>query len=113
MYFRRSIEKFSSVHLTAAQSVDPDHDGGELLITISPELAAEHIILDKFFNITVEYSIEEPVGGLHFVIPECEGSYAEVCTRILLGPNYCRKELKKEGTVILSCIYFTNFFPPE
>lgn len=64
--------------MTAAQSVDPDYDAGEVLITIPTEVATEHIALDKFFDITVEYSIEEPVGGLHFVIPECEGSYAEV-----------------------------------
>ena len=76
--FRRSLEKFSTSHLIAAQSVDPDHDGGEVLITVPLELAAEHIVVNKFFEITVEFSIEEPVGGLHFVIPDCEGSYAEV-----------------------------------
>ena len=102
------MEKFSSAHLIAAQSVDPDNDGGELLITVPPEIAAEHVVLNKFFEITVEYSIEEPVGGLHFVIPECEGSYAEVCRngkrktvfsffvfsqRLINHPRLCRKVL--------------------
>lgn len=72
------MEKFSQAHLTACQSVDPDNDSGELFITIPPNAIGTLVMPEKFFDISVEYSIEEPVGGLHFVIPECEGTLAEV-----------------------------------
>lgn len=75
---RRSLEKFSATHLAVAQSVDPDMDAGELIITIPQDALETHINVDKFFDISIEYSIEEPCGGIHFVIPECEGSLAEV-----------------------------------
>lgn len=74
---RRSLEKFFTSHFTAAQSVDPDNDAGELIITL-PQHITGSLIPDKSFDVSVEYSIEEPSGGLHFVIPECEGTLAEV-----------------------------------
>lgn len=75
---RRSLEKFSAAHLIAVQSVDPDHDCGELMITLPPHVVGTVVVPDKTFDISVEYSIEEPAGGLHFVIPDEEGSLAEV-----------------------------------
>lgn len=75
---RRSLEKFSAAHLVAVQSVDPDHDCGELMITLPQHVVGTLVAPDKTFDISVEYSIEQPAGGLHFVIPDEEGSLAEV-----------------------------------
>lgn len=58
--------------------MDPDNDSGEIFITIPPHVIGTLVVLEKFFDISVEYSIEEPTGGLHFVIPECEGTLADV-----------------------------------
>lgn len=47
--------------MTAAQSVDPDHKFGELIISVTPE-AAPLIQAGKPVRVTVEFSLENPVG---------------------------------------------------
>lgn len=67
--FRRSLEQFSKHHLNAAQQVDPDVNAGELIIIIPPE--ANHLIGEgRGLRIGIEFSLEEPAGGIHFVIPD-------------------------------------------
>lgn len=64
----RSLEQFSKNHLEAAQKVDPDLNGGELIITVPPE--AYHFVSEgRALHVGIEYAIENPTGGLHFVIP--------------------------------------------
>lgn len=76
-YFRRSLDFFSTAHLAAAIRTDPDCNAGELIISIPPD--ANHLIGEgRGLRIGIEFSIEQPQGGLHFVIPECEGSLVEV-----------------------------------
>lgn len=74
---RRSLEHFSPAHLAAALQIDPDHNAGELVISIPPE-AAGIIQEGKGLRVGVEFSLEQPQGGVHFVIPDCEGTLAEV-----------------------------------
>lgn len=75
--FRPTLSAFSTCHLNAAQITDPDNNNGELVISLPPEITA--FINDKSsIKISVEYSLEQPSGGVHFVIPEGEGSLVEV-----------------------------------
>lgn len=61
LLFSRALEFFSAKHVTAAQSVDPDHKFGELIISVTPE-AAPLIQAGKPVRVTVEFSLENPVG---------------------------------------------------
>ncbi|TMW40593.1 hypothetical protein DOY81_014327 [Sarcophaga bullata] len=64
----RSLETFSKNHLIAAQKTDPDVNAGELLIQIPPE--GYHMIQEgRGLRIGIEFSLENPHGGIHFVIP--------------------------------------------
>lgn len=76
---RRSLDFFSNAHQTAAFQIDPDHNAGELVISIPAE-ATNLIQEGRSVRIGVEFSLEQPQGGIHFVIPDCEGSLAEVFT---------------------------------
>lgn len=69
---------FSQFHLSAAQKIDPDHNSGELHIQI-PEEAAHLVGEGRGLRIGIEFSLESPQGGMHFVVPEGEGSLVEVC----------------------------------
>ncbi|KAK6625989.1 Transcription initiation factor TFIID subunit 2 [Polyplax serrata] len=76
MFCRRSLEFYSTAHLAAAIRTDPDCNAGELIISIPPD--ASHLVGEgRGLRIGIEFSIEQPQGGLHFVIPECEGSLVE------------------------------------
>lgn len=68
---------FSTAHLAAAQQIDPDNNAGELVISIPPE--ANHVVGEgRALRLGIEFSLEQPQGGVHFVIPDCEGTLAEV-----------------------------------
>lgn len=65
------------MHLAAAQKVDPDNNAGELVVQIPPDAA--HLVAEgKGLRISIEFSLEQPQGGVHFVVPNCEGTLAEV-----------------------------------
>lgn len=71
------MEYFSTQHLVAASKVDPDNSAGELVVTVPPE--AGHLIAEgTALRVGIEFSLEQPQGGLHFVVPNGEGTYAEV-----------------------------------
>lgn len=76
--FRRSLEAFSQYHLAAAQKIDPDHNSGELHIQV-PDEAAHLVGEGRGLRIGIEFSLESPQGGMHFVVPEGEASLTEVC----------------------------------
>lgn len=80
-FYRRSLEQFSKLHLSAAQKVDPDCNSGELVITVPPE--ASHLIGEgRGLRIGIEFSLENPEGGLHFIVPEGEGTMAELAAHM-------------------------------
>ncbi|XP_063225105.1 transcription initiation factor TFIID subunit 2 [Bacillus rossius redtenbacheri] len=73
---QRSLEAFSASHLSAALQTDPDHNAGELIVSVPSEAA--HLLGEgKGLRIGIEFSLEQPQGGVHFVIPDCEGTLAE------------------------------------
>ncbi|XP_025837308.1 transcription initiation factor TFIID subunit 2 isoform X2 [Agrilus planipennis] len=72
----RSLETFSNLHLTAALKTDPDNNAGELVIIVPPEAA--HLVAEgTALRVGIEFSLEQPQGGIHFVVPPTEGTYAE------------------------------------
>ncbi|KAL1132516.1 hypothetical protein AAG570_010471, partial [Ranatra chinensis] len=73
---QRSLEYFSGAHLSAAMQTDPDNNGGELVITV-PQEAAGLVSEGRNLRVGVEFSLENPQGGVHFVIPEGEGTLSE------------------------------------
>lgn len=74
-YNSRSLEDFSKYHFAAAESVDPDHCAGELVLIIPPE-AADVVAEGKELRIGIEFSLENPDGGIHFVTVEHDDSLA-------------------------------------
>lgn len=72
----RSLDAYSQYHLAAALKVDPDNNSGELVVTIPPD--ASHLIAEgTALRVGIEFSLEQPQGGIHFVVPQKEGTYAE------------------------------------
>eukprot|EP00092_Neocalanus_flemingeri_P004145 GFUD01004459.1.p1 GENE.GFUD01004459.1~~GFUD01004459.1.p1 ORF type:complete len:1158 (-),score=326.72 GFUD01004459.1:100-3573(-) len=75
---KRDLDTFSENHLTGCNLVDPDLNGGELNIRIPSEAFQQGLIAEgKTLRVSVEFSIEDPQGGVHFVVPEGEGTLAE------------------------------------
>ncbi|XP_077526100.1 uncharacterized protein LOC144137943 isoform X2 [Haemaphysalis longicornis] len=74
---QRNIDTFSAAHMAAVKSVDPGYGNGELSVRIPSE--ASHLVQEgKPLRVSVEFSLEKPQGGIHFVVPECEGTLAEI-----------------------------------
>ncbi|XP_070386119.1 transcription initiation factor TFIID subunit 2-like [Dermacentor albipictus] len=72
----RNIDTFSAAHMAAVKSVDPGYGNGEISVRIPSE--ASHLVQEgKALRVSVEFSLEKPQGGIHFVVPECEGTFAE------------------------------------
>ena len=63
--------------MAAAQRVDPDNNAGELVIQVPPD-AVGLVEEGRSLRIGIEFSLEQPEGGVHFVVPNCEGTLAEV-----------------------------------
>ena len=75
---------FKPAHQEAVSSTDPDANLGELIIRIPSE--AQHLMTEgRSLRIGIEFSLEQPAGGLHFVVPAGEGSLAEVCISNLIS----------------------------
>ncbi|CAB3360242.1 Hypothetical predicted protein [Cloeon dipterum] len=73
---KKSLDNFSPAHLKAAQATDSDRGLGELLL-LFPEETWPLFQEGRPLKVGIEFSLEEPKAGLHFVIPEGEGSLAE------------------------------------
>ncbi|KAJ1521858.1 hypothetical protein ONE63_002203 [Megalurothrips usitatus] len=73
---QRSMEHFASAHLTAALQIDPDNNAGELVISLPVE--AQHLVREgQPLRVGIEFSLEQPQGGIQFVVPDIEGTPKE------------------------------------
>ena len=73
---QRSLDYFHNAHLTAALQIDPDNNAGELVISLPVE--AQHLVREgEPLRVGIEFSLEQPEGGIQFVVPECEGTLKE------------------------------------
>lgn len=75
---KRSLDVLSSSHLSTLNNVDPDRGNGEIIIQVPqlPEITSS-LIERKVLALTVEFSLEKPLGGMQFVVPEGDGTLAE------------------------------------
>jgi len=75
---KRDLDTYAENHLTGCNLTDPDLNGGELNIRVPSEAFQQGLIAEgKVLKVSVEFSLEDPLGGVHFVVPEGEGSLAE------------------------------------
>lgn len=78
---QKSVDHFNSSHLSLVNAVDSDKGGGEVCIKIPPDLM--HLVMEgKPVRVSIEFALEKPQGGIHFVVPECEGTMAEKCAHM-------------------------------
>ncbi|KAJ1193875.1 hypothetical protein NDU88_003171 [Pleurodeles waltl] len=73
---QRNLNYFSNAYAAAVSAVDPDAGNGELCIKVPSELW-KHVDELKVLKVYIEFSLDQPKGGLHFVVPNVEGSMAE------------------------------------
>ncbi|XP_076092140.1 transcription initiation factor TFIID subunit 2-like isoform X2 [Mytilus galloprovincialis] len=73
---QRNLDYFQNFHLTSMTTVDPDTGNGEVTIRMPPE---SHPLISELrpFKVCIEFSLEQPKGGIHFVTPNMEGTPAE------------------------------------
>lgn len=65
----RTLKKFNTKHQDAVYSTEADFGNGEVIIQL-PEETQKDISDGSTFKIFIEYTIDEPQSGLHFVIPD-------------------------------------------
>ncbi|KAJ8315654.1 hypothetical protein KUTeg_007804 [Tegillarca granosa] len=73
---QRNLDYYQHCHNAAMNAVDADCANGEVTITLPVEtfpLIGEM----RPFKICIEFSLEQPEGGIHFVVPDIEGTYTE------------------------------------
>uniref|UniRef100_A0A4W3IXC7 Transcription initiation factor TFIID subunit 2 n=1 Tax=Callorhinchus milii TaxID=7868 RepID=A0A4W3IXC7_CALMI len=73
---QRNLNYFANAYTAAVSAVDPDTGNGELCIKVPSELW-KHVDEMKVLKVYIEFSLDQPKGGLHFVVPDMEGSMAE------------------------------------
>ncbi|KAF7246909.1 Transcription initiation factor TFIID subunit 2 [Varanus komodoensis] len=73
---QRNLNYFSNAYAAAVSAVDPDAGNGELCIKVPSELR-KHVDELKVLKVHINFSLDQPKGGLHFVVPNVEGSLAE------------------------------------
>ncbi|TRY83311.1 hypothetical protein DNTS_006037 [Danionella cerebrum] len=83
---QRNLNYFSSAYTAAVSAVDPDSGNGELSIKVPSELWKQGDEM-KVMKVFVEFSLDQPKGGLHFVVPDVEGSMAERAAHVFSFGN--------------------------
>ncbi|KAK3885001.1 hypothetical protein Pcinc_010743 [Petrolisthes cinctipes] len=83
---QRNLEFMNKSQITGVTSVDPEMGRGELLIVVTSE--AQHMIQEgKPLRVGVEFSLEKPQSGLHFVVPSTEGTLTEKAAHLFTYGN--------------------------
>ncbi|CAG0916730.1 unnamed protein product [Notodromas monacha] len=75
--YPRSSEYLKIKHEEVAHDVDADVVKGEVFIPIPPSATSLISPTAAPIRVTVEFSFEQPQGGIQFVVPECEGTLVE------------------------------------
>ncbi|XP_078698884.1 transcription initiation factor TFIID subunit 2-like [Branchiostoma floridae x Branchiostoma belcheri] len=73
---QRNLDYFSTCHVSAVGSVDSDMGNGELNIHVPHEVYS-NVSEGRPLQVSIEFSLEKPKGGLQFVVPDMEGTMAE------------------------------------
>ncbi|XP_078318591.1 transcription initiation factor TFIID subunit 2-like isoform X5 [Crassostrea virginica] len=69
---QRNLDYFQHCHFSAMSAVDPDNGNGEITVRLPPEMYLNIAEL-RPFRLCIEFSLENPKGGLHFVVPDLPG----------------------------------------
>ncbi|KAI0209910.1 Transcription initiation factor TFIID subunit 2 [Lamellibrachia satsuma] len=73
---QRNLDFFEHCHTMATKTVDAENANGEITIKMPPE--ANLIITEmKPFRVCIEFSLEQPKGGIKFVVPDLDGTMLE------------------------------------
>jgi len=64
---QRNLDLFANYHYSAISSTDPERNAGEIIIQIPTQLAS-YVSEAKTLRIAIEFGVEEPLGGVHFVV---------------------------------------------
>ncbi|RUS71095.1 hypothetical protein EGW08_021141, partial [Elysia chlorotica] len=73
---KRNLDFFQRCNKSYLNSVDPDRGNGELVIKLPTELLPTVSALGSF-QMCVEFSVQQPQGGVVFVVPDMPGTLAE------------------------------------
>ncbi|XP_046544224.1 transcription initiation factor TFIID subunit 2-like [Haliotis rubra] len=73
---QRNLDFFQNCHLSAMTAVEADNANGEVTIRL-PQEAFPLMAEMRAIRISIEFSLDNPKGGVHFVVPNIEGSLAE------------------------------------
>ncbi|KAL5016218.1 hypothetical protein ScPMuIL_005807 [Solemya velum] len=73
---QRNLDYFQNCYMNAINSVDPDNANGEITVKL-PSEAFPAVSELRPIRVCIEFSLEQPKGGIHFVNPEVEGTTAE------------------------------------
>lgn len=65
----RSLDTFTKRHHDAVASTDPEKNLGEIIIHIPTQLY-NYVAEGKPLILNIEFGLEKPGGGIHFVCPE-------------------------------------------
>lgn len=65
----RTLKKFNAKHQDAVFSTETDFGNGEIIIQL-PDDVQKEISDGSTFRVFIEYLIEQPQGGIHFVLPD-------------------------------------------
>ena len=69
----RDLDTYAKTHFEECSGVDPDLNRGELSVVIPKEAKERGFIKEgKPLKVGIEFSLESPHGGIHFVLPEKE-----------------------------------------
>lgn len=73
----RNLEFLSSCHLIAVESVDPECGyNGEIAIKVPSEVH-KTLSTQNPVKVCLHFTLEDPQGGIHFVVPDAEGTLKE------------------------------------
>jgi len=73
---KRNLDYFCTSWQNIVSSMEPSEGGGELTIKL-PKEAAPLAAAGRFIRISLEFVMANPKGGIHFAVPDGEGSLAE------------------------------------
>lgn len=65
----RNLDTFTKNHSDAVGSTDPEKNLGEIIVHIPTQLYS-YVAEGKTLVLNIEFGLERPGGGIHFVVPE-------------------------------------------
>ncbi|CAD5112196.1 DgyrCDS1430 [Dimorphilus gyrociliatus] len=75
---QRNLDNYKNAHANASHSVDSTLGNGEVTVQIPSDAYSAGMINEMMpFTVTIEFSLEEPRGGMRFVVSNIDGTLVE------------------------------------